>query len=145
VKTCPEGNEKARFSRSAIVSNGSWKCSRCDSSVGSGFEICWNCGTSIDGTPDPNFQPAVARQPFVSTCRKCGYSLVGIDASRRCPECGERIVRDGVDTPTAVENDTKRVSVNWAVYVMIVLGLLVLLVPMMIDWFVGLMMTSGMR
>jgi hypothetical protein len=32
-----------------------WTCSRCGEKVRDGFEVCWACGTSIDGVPDPNF------------------------------------------------------------------------------------------
>jgi hypothetical protein len=32
-----------------------WTCSRCGERVEDGFEVCWSCGTSIDGITDPNF------------------------------------------------------------------------------------------
>ncbi len=34
---------------------GSWQCPACNEMVGPSFEACWNCGTSQDGTPDPDF------------------------------------------------------------------------------------------
>jgi len=33
----------------------SWPCPQCHKPVPSTFDVCWNCGTSRDGTPDPNF------------------------------------------------------------------------------------------
>ena len=34
-----------------------WICAKCDSEVDDGFEICWSCGTSVDGAQDPTFRP----------------------------------------------------------------------------------------
>jgi len=36
-----------------------WECTKCDEQVTDGFDICWNCGTSVDGVPDPHFQQLV--------------------------------------------------------------------------------------
>lgn len=36
----------------------SWQCPRCAKQVEEEFEVCWNCGTSREGVPDPDFQPA---------------------------------------------------------------------------------------
>jgi hypothetical protein len=33
-----------------------WQCIQCRESVDDELEVCWNCGTSVDGTPDPNFE-----------------------------------------------------------------------------------------
>ena len=33
-----------------------WECSKCHESIEDGFDICWSCGTSKDGTEDPNFE-----------------------------------------------------------------------------------------
>ena len=35
-----------------------WQCPKCRSSVDDSFEVCWSCGTSADGTEDPNFVTA---------------------------------------------------------------------------------------
>jgi hypothetical protein len=34
-----------------------WTCPNCKIEVDPGFEVCWACGTSRDGTLDPNFDP----------------------------------------------------------------------------------------
>jgi len=40
-----------------------WNCPNCNAEVDAGFDVCWACGTSYDGTLDPNF--AVATAPIV--------------------------------------------------------------------------------
>jgi hypothetical protein len=37
-----------------------WNCPRCGADVDGGFEVCWACGTSRDGTSDPDFEVATA-------------------------------------------------------------------------------------
>lgn len=32
-----------------------WRCPQCSESVEAGFEVCWSCGTSRTGEPDPTF------------------------------------------------------------------------------------------
>jgi tetratricopeptide (TPR) repeat protein len=34
-----------------------WHCPGCGEEVAQGFRACWNCGTSADGRPDPDFRP----------------------------------------------------------------------------------------
>jgi hypothetical protein len=33
-----------------------WSCPQCGEEVEDNFEICWACGTSPDGVPDPSFR-----------------------------------------------------------------------------------------
>jgi len=35
-----------------------WTCPECGSKVDPSFEVCWNCGTSVDGVRDPTFVKA---------------------------------------------------------------------------------------
>ena len=51
-----------------------------------GFEVCWNCGTSKDGVPDPDFSPVNdddlrTRQPLEHAA---AVKLIGY----QCPKCG---------------------------------------------------------
>ena len=34
-----------------------WTCPKCGEEVEDGFEVCWSCGTSIDGAEDKGFDP----------------------------------------------------------------------------------------
>jgi len=40
-----------------------WKCSKCGEESGDDFEVCWKCGTSIDGKEDPNFFNEEDKEP----------------------------------------------------------------------------------
>jgi hypothetical protein len=35
-----------------------WTCPKCHTQVDPSFEVCWNCGTSVDGVEDPTFTRA---------------------------------------------------------------------------------------
>jgi uncharacterized protein YbjQ (UPF0145 family) len=35
-----------------------WECTKCGERHEDSFEVCWNCGTALDGTEDPNFRRA---------------------------------------------------------------------------------------
>jgi hypothetical protein len=32
-----------------------WTCSKCGEEIDGGYEVCWSCGTSMDGVEDPDF------------------------------------------------------------------------------------------
>ena len=34
-----------------------WFCRKCLTHVEDGFEVCWQCGTALDGTEDESFRP----------------------------------------------------------------------------------------
>jgi len=78
-----------------------WKCENCSEELDDAFDACWNCGTSIQGETNPEFQPVV--DPFVeprtpeettppiqktpaaerthptSKCRDCGIALTFVE------------------------------------------------------------------
>lgn len=35
-----------------------WPCVNCREKLEDNFDVCWNCGTSRDGTEDPDFRKA---------------------------------------------------------------------------------------
>lgn len=37
-----------------------WTCPKCATKVDPSMEVCWNCGTSVDGVEDPTFATADA-------------------------------------------------------------------------------------
>jgi hypothetical protein len=46
-----------------------WNCAKCGAEVDDGFEVCWSCGTTIDGKLDPTFSRSDAEgaSPAVQT------------------------------------------------------------------------------
>ena len=34
-----------------------WECTKCGEQHEETFEVCWKCGTAVDGTEDPTFRP----------------------------------------------------------------------------------------
>ena len=42
-----------------------WECPKCGEEIEGSFEVCWNCGTSIDGDEDPGFENADQMAPIV--------------------------------------------------------------------------------
>ena len=34
---------------------GTWTCSQCGTELSTEFEVCWSCGTTVDGQTDPSF------------------------------------------------------------------------------------------
>ncbi len=49
-----------------------WTCPQCGSKVDPGFDVCWSCGTSRDGTKDPGF---VSADDFVPSEADAGSSV----------------------------------------------------------------------
>ena len=43
-----------------------WTCVKCQSKVDPSFEVCWNCGTSVDGVEDPTFVNADDAGPIAA-------------------------------------------------------------------------------
>jgi len=41
-----------------------WTCQKCRSTVDDTFEVCWSCGTTIDGVEDPDFETADEQGPI---------------------------------------------------------------------------------
>ena len=94
-------------------------CQHCVNEVDDDFDVCWNCGSTIDGEKNPDFSPemeATELPPDGSRsirCGKCGYRgesqrvqavnslfsgmlsiFAGIRGASRltnhaCPNCGE--------------------------------------------------------
>lgn len=42
-----------------------WICPKCATKVDDSFEVCWNCGTTAEGTEDPDFVAADNAPPIV--------------------------------------------------------------------------------
>lgn len=61
----------------------SWTCRQCGQRVPAGFEVCWSCGTSDDGTPDPAFSKEIAVDAAVLPA-----PTAPVPRPRLCPRCG---------------------------------------------------------
>ena len=86
VEDNPSPPETGDPHEAASAEQHSWTCSQCGQSVPGGFEVCWNCGTSKDGVPDPDFSPVNdddlrTRQPLEHAA---AVKLIG----HQCPKCG---------------------------------------------------------
>jgi hypothetical protein len=71
-----------------------WPCPQCHELVPGTFDVCWSCGTSRDGTRDPNF---VAEPVDLADDVPEGESM-GEETVRRglqCPRCGSSKIIPG--------------------------------------------------
>ena len=75
-----------------LSSERSWRCPQCHKPVPNTFDVCWNCGTNQNGTPDPNFvkepleipRDVAEEEPMTRgdmrahglQCPKCGSSKI---------------------------------------------------------------------
>ena len=41
-----------------------WRCPKCQTEVEDSFDICWSCGTTINGVEDPSFVTADEADPI---------------------------------------------------------------------------------
>lgn len=66
----------------------SWNCPQCGESVPIGFEVCWNCGTSEDGTPDPDFGKNLSADEDAQCWTEPNSRPASTKRSMRlCPKC----------------------------------------------------------
>ena len=66
----------------------SWRCRQCHKPVPNTFDVCWNCGTSRDGTLDPSF----VKEPQDGPSGRAEDEPAMHETTRhnglRCPKCG---------------------------------------------------------
>jgi hypothetical protein len=62
-----------------------WTCPKCREEVDSAFEICWQCGTTIDGLEDPTFVPEIEGEPP----KYRPWIISPHPIGKRCPRCGD--------------------------------------------------------
>jgi hypothetical protein len=71
-----------------LSSEQSWRCPQCHKPVPNTFDVCWNCGTSQDGTPDPSF----VKEPLEIPCDVAEEEPMTQGDTRnhgpQCPKCG---------------------------------------------------------
>jgi hypothetical protein len=61
---------------------------QCGQSVPGGFDVCWNCGTSQDGTPDPNFNKVAAEEDPAAWKQAAAEQAATPGSEQQCRRCG---------------------------------------------------------
>ncbi len=71
-----------------------WECSKCHEQVEDNFEVCWNCGTAVDGTEDPEFtrSDVYPAKPEAEDVVMAEPTEPPVVAPRTCARCGSRDV-----------------------------------------------------
>ena len=64
-----------------------WNCKNCHETIEDNLDVCWNCGTGKDGTPDPNF--GRVDPPVTNHERLAAASRLGTRSG--CLHCGKPI------------------------------------------------------
>ena len=70
------------------VTRAPWKCSVCGERVTADFEVCWACGASRDGQPDPEFAVEPAAAPLAAADEE--QSTADDDSARSAEEAVQR-------------------------------------------------------
>ena len=100
----PQGSDDAEDASAAP-----WNCPECDTEIAPGFDVCWSCGTTRDGTRDPSFAddvpadeamdqdepiaaPAHSEPDYASNPPPVPSSVAG--PVWRCPSCGRRVPQE---------------------------------------------------
>ena len=88
--------EKEDAAEAAPIRREAWKCPQCGESVPAGFEVCWNCGTGQDGSPDPEFnQEPGGDEDDSEIWQPPKLEPIAEQAERSCPRCGSsKIIPD---------------------------------------------------
>jgi len=82
-----------------------WVCPKCQTMVESSYEVCWSCGTTIDGVEDPAFTTADEAVPRSTEPPRGGgrmsASAPPSDAPLELVECYRP--RDGVEAQFLID------------------------------------------
>jgi len=72
-----------------------WQCVKCREELEDAFEVCWNCGTSRDGTEDPSFTKADDLPPeaYANLIATTGSPIKPNkeESPIACPRCDRRL------------------------------------------------------
>jgi len=63
---------------------------QCSEQVEADFDVCWNCGTSQDGTPDPDFKTVSEFQESGLAAEKTLSNEQLLSQQFTCPRCRRR-------------------------------------------------------
>lgn len=95
-----------------------WNCVRCGEKVDDGFEVCWSCGTSVDGVEDPYFDSEAdtrikAADPQPLDPSMPGQKLVTVGTFDKAAEAHAVRCRLEAEGLAAFLSDEFIVSMDW--------------------------------
>jgi uncharacterized protein (DUF983 family) len=62
-----------------------WTCPKCLEDVDDDFDVCWQCGTNVDGVVDQSFKPEIEGEPP----KYRPWFISPHPIASRCPQCGD--------------------------------------------------------
>lgn len=62
-----------------------WECKKCRESLEDTFDVCWKCGTSMEGIEDPSFRPEPDSRMAAGATRVGPEKMLDEMPSRRSP------------------------------------------------------------
>lgn len=72
-----------------------WQCVKCCENHEDSFDVCWNCGTSRDGTEDPSFRKADDSDPAPAASPAAAMSTTmpepGDPSPLSCSRCNRKL------------------------------------------------------
>jgi hypothetical protein len=95
-----------------------WTCPACGVEVDDDFELCWSCGTSVDGVKDPGFCPEVdgviTPEDYAATARERAHETLVTVATFTMPAeayvAQNRLLAEGINAYLA---DEQTISMDW--------------------------------
>lgn len=84
-----------------------WICPKCHTTVESSYEVCWSCGTTVDGVEDPTFTTADEAVPSRTESPRGGGKVSAASSASDAPlelklvECYRP--RDGIEAQFLID------------------------------------------
>ena len=91
-----------------------WTCSKCGERVEDDFEVCWSCGTSMDGVEDPGFftaDDAKAQAPLPSA-EESAHLITVTSCSKPAEALAIRLQLEAAGIPVFLA-DEFTISMDW--------------------------------
>ena len=91
-----------------------WTCPKCGTKVDPSFEVCWSCGTSMDGVEDPGFftaDDAKAQAPLPSA-EESAHLITVTSCSKPAEALAIRLQLEAAGIPVFLA-DEFTISMDW--------------------------------
>jgi Putative prokaryotic signal transducing protein len=91
-----------------------WTCAKCGERVDDDFEVCWSCGTSMDGVEDPGFYTAddVKAQPALPSAEESAHLVTVTSCSKPAEALAIRLQLEAAGVPVFLA-DEFTISMDW--------------------------------